>query len=192
MPADKEITNEICLVVTGLLGVCLSLPAVATTLKLSPDIELLVVDGKQMTGSLLKGADSLELNGGQHQLLFKVSKPLHAASQPPSLYTSPLMLVAFNTHNVSTVAIQLPPIDSQQDGQRFEQQQNYQVIDKQGKALPAKRDILRITPPYAHERLEKTVADYNRQPRPAAVPAFARQSADDRERLSGAKPWHTP
>ncbi|BFO09439.1 hypothetical protein GGER_19490 [Serratia rubidaea] len=96
------------LVVTGLLGVCLSLPAVATTLKLSPDIELLVVDGKQMTGSLLKGADSLELNGGQHQLLFKVSKPLHAASKPPSLYTSPLMLVAFNTHNVSTVAIQLP------------------------------------------------------------------------------------
>ncbi|CAE1144713.1 DUF2057 family protein [Serratia sp. Tan611] len=180
------------LVVTGLLGVCLSLSAVATTLKLSPDIELLVVDGKQMTGSLLKGADSLELNGGQHQLLFKVSKPLHVATQPPSLYTSPLMLVAFNSHNVSAVAIKLPPIDSQQDGQRFEQQQNYQVIDQQGKALPAKRDILLITPPYANERLEKTVADYNRQPHPAAVPAFASQSANDQDNLSPGKPWRTP
>jgi hypothetical protein len=64
------------LVVAALLSI--SMPAAATTLKLSPDIDLLVVDGKKMTGSLLKGADSLELDGGQHQLLFKVTKNVRA------------------------------------------------------------------------------------------------------------------
>lgn len=65
----KEITMKFGLMVAGLLSISISMPAVATTLKLSPDIDLLVVDGKKMTGSLLKGADSLELDGGQHQLL---------------------------------------------------------------------------------------------------------------------------
>ena len=70
----KEITMKFGLMVAGLLSISISMPAVATTLKLSPDIDLLVVDGKKMTGALLKGADSLELDGGQHQLLFKVAK----------------------------------------------------------------------------------------------------------------------
>lgn len=75
------------LVVAGILAVCCSAPAIATTLKLAPEIDLLVVDGKNMSGSLLKGADSLELNSGQHQILFKIAKPLLA--DPKVLYFSP-------------------------------------------------------------------------------------------------------
>ncbi|OSN00490.1 hypothetical protein AU509_00135 [Lonsdalea britannica] len=61
--------------------ICLSLamsatPAMATTLKLGPDVELIVVDGRKVPASLLKGAGSLELNGGDHQLLFRVSKTI--------------------------------------------------------------------------------------------------------------------
>lgn len=56
---------KIGLVVTALLSI--NTLATATTLKLSPDIDLLAVNGKKMTGSLLKGADSLELDCGQHQ-----------------------------------------------------------------------------------------------------------------------------
>lgn len=42
------------LVVAGILAVCCSASAIATTLKLAPEIDLLVVDGKNMSGSLLK------------------------------------------------------------------------------------------------------------------------------------------
>ncbi|HEJ9095048.1 TPA: DUF2057 family protein [Serratia odorifera] len=160
------------LMVTGLLSACLSLSAVATTLKLSPDIDLLVVDGKKMTGSLLKGADSLELDGGQHQLLFQVTRLLTDGSHPQALYTSPPLIVAFSTQNVSAVEFQLPRIDNQRDGQRFEKLHNYQVVDNNGKPLVIKKDVLRLDEQISDERLEKTVADYNAQRRPASVPAF--------------------
>ncbi|WON78247.1 DUF2057 family protein [Serratia sp. UGAL515B_01] len=52
------------LVLMGLLALSLNLSAAATTLKLSPDIDLMMVDGKKITGSLLKGADNLELGAG--------------------------------------------------------------------------------------------------------------------------------
>lgn len=82
------------LVVAALLSI--SMPAAATTLKLSPDIDLLVVDGKKMTGSLLKGADSLELDGGQHQLLFKVTKTVRSG-QHTQAYASLPLVATFNT-----------------------------------------------------------------------------------------------
>lgn len=84
------------LVVAALLSI--SMPAAATTLKLSPDIDLLVVDGKKMTGSLLKGADSLELDGGQHQLLFKVTKNVRAG-QHTQAYASLPLVASFNTQD---------------------------------------------------------------------------------------------
>ncbi len=71
---------KLSLAVTGLLLLLVSATCHAITLKLAPEIDLLVVDGRKMTGSLLKGADSLELDGGQHQLLFRVDKPCADAS----------------------------------------------------------------------------------------------------------------
>jgi len=72
----------------ALLSVCLSAPAYATSLKLSPELDLLVIDGKKMSGAILKGADSLEVDAGQHQILFQVSKILHPAMMAPLTYHS--------------------------------------------------------------------------------------------------------
>ncbi|WP_016257459.1 DUF2057 family protein, partial [Yersinia pestis] len=96
--------------VAGMLAVCFSFSSVAMTLKLTPEIDLLVVDGKNMSGSLLKGADSLELNSGMHQILFKVIKPL--PTDPLVLYSSPPLIVVFNAHNTRSVAIKLPVINT--------------------------------------------------------------------------------
>ncbi|SMB30869.1 conserved exported hypothetical protein [Serratia proteamaculans] len=160
------------LMVAGLLSISISMPAVATTLKLSPDIALLVVDGKKMTGSLLKGADSLELDGGQHQLLFKVVKSVRSGQNDQTAYTSPPLIATFNTQNVSSVAIELPRIENVRDSQRFDRTLNYQVIDKNGNALAMKHDVLHPDGVTLSVDLEKVMADYNSQKRPASVPAF--------------------
>ena len=57
------------LVVAALLSI--SMPAAATTLKLSPDIDLLVVDGKKMTGSLLKAPTALNWMAGSTSCCLK-------------------------------------------------------------------------------------------------------------------------
>ena len=44
----------------------------ATTLRLSTDVDLLVLDGKKVSSSLLRGSDSIELDNGPHQLVFRV------------------------------------------------------------------------------------------------------------------------
>lgn len=43
----------------------------ATTLRLTTDIDLLVLDGKKVSSSLLRGADSIELDNGPHQVVFR-------------------------------------------------------------------------------------------------------------------------
>jgi uncharacterized protein YccT (UPF0319 family) len=46
----------------------------ATSLRLSGDIDLLVLDGKKVSSSLLRGAESIELENGVHQVVFRVEK----------------------------------------------------------------------------------------------------------------------
>lgn len=62
-------------IVTALIALCLPATVFATSLRLSNDIDLLVLDGKKVSSSLLRGADSIELENGRHQLVFRVEKP---------------------------------------------------------------------------------------------------------------------
>jgi hypothetical protein len=160
-------------VVAGLLSLSLSVSAAATTLKLSPDIDLLVVDGKKITGSLLKSADSLELDGGQHQLLFRVTKSLRKNARTQVLYTSLPLIVVFNSQNVSSVSIELPLIENERESRHFDDALNYRVIDKNGKALVVKSDVLPVHTLSADSNLETVIADYNAQARPASMPTLA-------------------
>ncbi len=86
------------LVVAALLSI--SMPAAATTLKLSRTSTCWWSTARKMTGSLLKGADSLELDGGQHQLLFKVTKNVRAG-QHTQAYASLPLVASFNTQKIS-------------------------------------------------------------------------------------------
>ena len=54
-------------IVTTLIALCLPVSVFATTLRLSTDVDLLVLDGKKVSSSLLRGADSIELDNGPHQ-----------------------------------------------------------------------------------------------------------------------------
>lgn len=57
---------------TTFLALYLPVTVFATTLRLSNEVDLLVLDGKRVSGSLLRGADSIELENGPHQLVLRV------------------------------------------------------------------------------------------------------------------------
>ena len=157
--------------VAGMLAVCFSFSSVAMTLKLTPEIDLLVVDGKNMSGSLLKGADSLELNSGMHQILFKVIKPL--PTDPLVLYSSPPLIVVFNAHNTRSVAIKLPVINTLRDGHQFSKNPLYQLIGDNGHPLSVRHDVLRQDHLNNSTTLETVMAADNVGKYNASVPAFA-------------------
>lgn len=159
------------LVVAGILAAFCSVSAFAMTLKLTPEIDLLVVDGKNMSGSLLKGADSLELNSGLHQILFKVVKPL--PTDPKVLYASPPLVVVFNTRNTRSVAIKLPMINTEWDGHIFSKNPSYQLIGDNGHPLFVRNDVLRQDSLSHNTALETVMAAYNVGQYSASVPSFA-------------------
>ena len=84
-------------IVTTLIALCLPVSVFATTLRLSTDVDLLVLDGKKVSSSLLRGADSIELDNGPHQLVFRVEKTIHLSNSEERLYISPPLVVSFNT-----------------------------------------------------------------------------------------------
>ncbi|CND88434.1 DUF2057 family protein [Yersinia nurmii] len=164
---------KIGLMVIAVLIACASGSALATTLKLSPEIDLLVVDGKNMSGSLLKGAESLELNSGQHQILFKVTKNLPSSTPAQMFYSSPPLIVVFNTQNVKSVAIHLPTIANTQEGQKFSRNPLYQLIDHNAHILPVRSDMLHPDDLTSSASLENIMAIYNLGNHKASVPSFA-------------------
>ncbi|SUH38268.1 UPF0319 protein YccT precursor [Salmonella enterica subsp. enterica] len=50
---------------TTFLALCLPVTVFATTLRLSNEVDLLVLDGKKVSSSLLRGAESIELENGR-------------------------------------------------------------------------------------------------------------------------------
>ncbi len=88
-------------IVTTLIALCLPVSVFATTLRLSTDVDLLVLDGKKVSSSLLRGADSIELDNGPHQLVFRVEKTIHLSNSEERLYISPPLVVSFNTQLIN-------------------------------------------------------------------------------------------
>ncbi len=90
-------------IVTTLIALCLPVSVFATTLRLSTDVDLLVLDGKKVSSSLLRGADSIELDNGPHQLVFRVEKTIHLSNSEERLYISPPLVVSFNTQLITSL-----------------------------------------------------------------------------------------
>ncbi len=162
------------LVISGLLALLVAASGYATTLKLDPDIDLLVLDGRKISGSLLKGAEGLELNSGEHQFLFQVEKtlqPVHRATTKH--YISVPMIVTFTAHTQS-VTIQLPPLLTPGEGHDFDKIADFRLLDEHGGEIISKRD--RLVGRYYNTDVEKAMMAYNRNGEIASVPRFALQS----------------
>lgn len=102
-------------IVTTLIALCLPVSVFATTLRLSTDVDLLVLDGKKVSSSLLRGADSIELDNGPHQLVFRVEKTIHLSNSEERLYISPPLVVSFNTQLINQVNFRLPRLENERE-----------------------------------------------------------------------------
>ncbi len=157
------------LVLSGIIALLIAASCQATTLKLAPEIELLVLDGRKISGSLLRGAEGLELERGEHQFLFRIEKNTDSNRQ----YVSAPMIATFNAQSQS-VTIRLPALQNHNDVKKFERAPDFQLIDEQGNEVASKRDRLLN----GHDNdLEQAMITYNRTGKIASVPRFAEPHA---------------
>lgn len=157
----------------------------ATTLRLSTDIDLLVLDGKKVSSSLLRGADSIELDNGQHQVVFRVEKTIRVANHEQRMYISPPLIVSFNTQRISQVNFNLPRLETEKEAQVFESGPRLELLDGDAMPIPVKLDILALTKTPKGIDYEADTEVYNKAGKRASLPQFATMMADDSTLLSG-------
>lgn len=162
------------LICSGLLALLFATSCYATTLRLDPDIDLLVLDGRKISGSLLKGAEGLELDNGEHQLLFRVEKTVgltHGGARRS--YISDPLIVTFIA-NAKSISVRLPQLDSLHDRRLFDKNSTFIMVDEKGQTVPSRRDRLPLHDGQQTD-LEKALMAYNRSGQSASVPRFAQK-----------------
>ncbi|WP_075181157.1 DUF2057 family protein [Pantoea sp. 1.19] len=157
------------LLITGLCALLMTLNAWSSTLKLNPEIDILVLDGRKISGSLLKGAEGLELEKGEHQFLFRVEKNLLRSNGQAVKYRSAPLIVTF-TATAKTVSLHLPRLTTLREGQDFSRSANFQLVDERGDMIASRRDTLRHID---SDDVEQAMLSYNRTGQKASVPRFA-------------------
>jgi uncharacterized protein YccT (UPF0319 family) len=157
------------LVIAGVMALLVAATAQATTLKLASDIDLLVLDGRKISGSLLKGAEGLELEQGQHQLLFRVEKSLNKDAQKSTSWSSSPLIVTFTTQ-ASAITITLPPLMTVAQGKAFDKHPEFQLLNEHGAVIESQQDRL-LT--HAGTNYEQVMVIYNLKGNVASVPRFA-------------------
>lgn len=161
------------LVIISLVTTCLSLPAMAATLKLPNEITLLALDGKKISGSILKGSEGLELASGQHQILFRIQKVVGKSSRDQDFYTSVPLITHFDVKNAKTISINIPQIDSEREAKIFDKNPQFDVMNEDGKIIPAVKDKLNLQGLIIAADFEIELAKYNAGNNPASVPSLA-------------------
>lgn len=170
---------------TLLVALCLPISASATTLRLSSEVDLLVLDGKKVSSSLLRGADSIELENGPHQVVFRVEKTIQMPGHGERLYISPPLVVSFNTQLISQVNFRLPSLLNERETAHFDAAPSLELLDGDAMPIPVKLDILAITSAAKPVDYEGEVERYNKSAKRASLPQFATMMADDSTLLSG-------
>jgi len=104
-----------------IIGISLftGLPALATTLQLPPTLELLIVDGISVSSILLRGAGSLELTQGDHQLVLTLSTKAYDGHDRLGTYRPFYLIVLFDTWNARRLRFQLPPLATEAEIDHF-------------------------------------------------------------------------
>ena len=172
-------------IMTALIALCLPVTVFATSLRLSSETDLLVLDGKKVSSSLLRGADSIELENGRHQLVFRVEKTLRLSSHEERLYISPPLVISFDTQLVSQVNFHLPRLNNERDASHFDDAPRVELLDGDAMPIPVKLDILSITSTAKIVDYEMETERYNKAAKHASLPQFATMMADDSSLLSG-------
>ncbi|MBS0857560.1 MULTISPECIES: DUF2057 family protein [unclassified Tatumella] len=150
----KFVVTLFCLLLSGYTSA-----AEALSFRLNPQMNLLVLDGNKLPGSLLKGADSIELDRGQHQILFTLDTP----------GPSPAFIITF-TADSRAVSVVMPQVTVPGALPRpLTSRFRFLVVDEHNRQLPAIQDQLPLQPATNYVA---AIADYNRHSHKASVEKF--------------------
>lgn len=181
---------------TGCALLCLLLmcpvSAFATTLRLSGDVDLLVLDGKKVSSLLLRGAESIELDNGPHQVVFRVEKMVALPDQNRQLYVSPPLIANFNSQLIGQVNFSLPRLETIDEAQAFTAVPHVSLLDGNAIPIPVKLDILATTQPGEDIDYEKATEAYNLARKQASDAQFSLPQADDSTLLSKTNELDSP
>ena len=144
-----------------------------------------MLDGKRVSGSFLRGADSIELDNGPHQVVFRVEKNLVTASRDRRLYVSPPLIMTFDTRNITQVNFSLPRIETEKESDQFDASPRVQLLDGTAAPIPARLDVLAVDRNAKTIDYEWETERYNKTNNKASAPEFITMMADDSALLSG-------
>ena len=133
--------------------------AEAISFRLNPEMNLLVLDGHALPGSLLKGADSIELNRGQHQILFTIDQQKN----------SPAFIITFNAQGQRVNVVFPASAGPGEIQKQVTSTTRFRVVDENNHDVPAIQDHL-LLPPGVDYVAEMTA--YNHLKRKASVEKF--------------------
>ncbi|ARU93555.1 DUF2057 family protein [Tatumella citrea] len=133
--------------------------AEALSFRLNPEMNLLVLDGHPLPGSLLKGADSIELNRGQHQILFTIDQQKN----------SPAFIITFTAQGQKVNVLFPKPAAPGELQKQVSSATRFRVVDENDHDVPAIQDHLSLAPgvDYVAE-----MTAYNQLKRKASVEKF--------------------
>ncbi|AFJ47554.1 putative exported protein [Shimwellia blattae DSM 4481 = NBRC 105725] len=153
----------------------LSAATSATTLHLPGDIELLVLDGKRISPSLVRGAEQIELNKGIHQIVLRVERNLPHGNLRVHYLSAPVILT-FSTGSARHVSIQPPQINSLAEARYFDEHPGITLTDEPGQPLPVTQDILPVDNRLPADAInyEQLTRQYNLSGKIASQPRFTR------------------
>ncbi|KFC09090.1 uncharacterized UPF0319 family protein [Trabulsiella guamensis ATCC 49490] len=171
---------------TLLLSATLLIPALApaTTLRLTGDVDLLVLDGKRVSSSLLRGADGIELDNGPHQVVFRVEKIIQLPDRSYQRYASPPLIASFDTRLISLVNVNLPRLETREETQSFSATPEITLLDGNAAPIPVTLDILAVTRTAAGIDYEQAAAVYNHNRKLAVRSPLSAPLPDDSTLLS--------
>lgn len=93
----------------------------------------------------MRGADSIELDNGPHQLVFRVEKAIGLTNHEQRMYISPPLIVSFNTRQINQVNITLPRLETEKESAAFDASPRVELLDGNAMPIPVKLDILALT-----------------------------------------------
>lgn len=137
-----------------------------------------------MSSSLLRGAESIELENGPHQLVFRVEKTIRLPGNEERLYISPPLVISFDTQLISQVNFQLRGWKTSAKPRILTRRRVWRFLDGDAMPIPVKLDILAITSTAKVVDYEIETERYNKSAKRASLPQFATMMADDSTLLS--------
>ena len=161
--------------ILSLIAVVIALPAWATSLTFSGNIELNVVDGKpyKTEGGLFSSkAPQLELANGDHQLVLRI-EDLYSEGENQTIYNSAYYVITLKTEGKNTLKLSPQGVKNLIQAQRFDNNPRFKLVTGKGTAYPFRMAKLEKDGLQLGRNLAQELREFNATGHDAALAARA-------------------